>query len=736
MRTYRTLFSLTLASTLAVSSLPAVFATEGQEAPRAAVREETDRFVVTFAEDAPTQEREKAIDELESAQKLANTSIVKESLASDSRSTVFEADSMLSPEQQQEVVDKLKQNPLVKSVEPDRIVHALASTGEPFYSRQWALGSSYLNVAPAWQKYNGAGQTIGIVDTGYSVHPDFDNQHMYGYDFITSPEIAQDNDGRDPSPFDQGSQNAMVNWHGTFVAGIAAARANGVGTTGVAPAAGVTHARALGLGGDGYVSDIAEALVWASGGHVDGVPANQHPATVVNMSLSYPAETCSTTMQSAINSALSRNVPVVVAAGNMSANANYHEPANCYRAIVVGAATSSFTLASYSNYGDMLDVVAPGGQVGGQIFGPLNSGFYRPDQPTYGNMSGTSMAAPYVSGTIALMKQAYPGIGVEQIRNILHSTGSNIAGYPSVNTAAAVQAAERLNPSPAVGLRGAIGAYYQATGGAQKYGMPLSNEFASINDGAIQIFEKNYSLYWTAQTGTHAVSFSGGIGARYRSFDYERGLGYPVYDEAAIPGGAMQKFALADGRINALYWTPQTSRTHRVWEGGAIGGRFTRDGGTNTYGFPVEDEVAIAHGYRQVYQYGAKHQRIYWAPNTGAYLVNGNGAIFWAWANRGGTLTDGFPVTDELKDQGDGVVQFFRKVDGGETGIWWSPATGAKALNSRGALYYHWLKNGYINRWGYPTTDETPHADGSVTVAFSSGVELKWNPATGVQRIR
>ncbi|QNV37535.1 S8 family serine peptidase [Rothia terrae] len=702
------------------------------------VSEDTDRIIVKFKDEQPKEVREEVANKVEAESDAVDDSqLLKETTAADEKSSVISADKMLNPDEQKEVIANLEKDPRVESAEPDRLVKALASTSEPYYSKQWALTYDYLDVAPAWSKYTGVGQTIGIVDTGYSVHPDLETSGSYGYDFISSPSLSRDGGGRDTNPLDQGSDNPSVDWHGTFVAGIAAARANGTGTTGVAPSAQLTYGRALGLNGSGYVSDIADALIWTSGGYVPGVPTNKRPATVVNMSLAYPDNTCSDLMQSAINDSLSRNVPVVVAAGNEGQSASNYSPANCYRAIVVGASTSWYTLTEYSNYGEMLDVVAPGGTTGRDIFGPLNTGSSSIGSPTYGTMNGTSMAAPYVTGTIALMKQAYPAITVEQIRNILTSTGYNLQGYKQVDAAAAVKAAADLAPVPAsqFTLKGAIGDYYKSKGGITKFGSPTTNEFSGVNGGAIQAFAKNYSIYWTSRTDAHSVNFAGSIGARYRDSDYERGLGYPAFDEVSIPGGAMQKFAPASGPLNALYWTSQNG-THLVAERGAIGSRFTNEGGTGKYGFPVEDEGGIGSGgARQVFQNGSRQNRFYWAPNTGAYLVNGNGAIKALWESRGGVNTDGFPVTDEIPTAG-GAVQYFRNANWAETGIWWSSTTGAHAMNSKGAIYNYWWKNGYVSKFGFPVTDEVTNSDGSATVKFSNGSTLKWTANGGVRVVR
>lgn len=77
-----------------------------------------------------------------------------------------------------------------------------------------------------------------------------------------------------------------------------------------------------------------------------------------------------------------------------------------------------------------------------------------------------------------------------------------------------------------------------------------------------------------------------------------------------------------------------------------------------------------------------------------------------------------------------------RAVNGRETRLVWSPQTGAHQLVAQGALYWYWVNNGYTTSLGFPASDETVQADGSVTLTFSTGVELRWTQAGGVERVR
>ena len=237
---------------------------------------------------------------------------------------------------------------------------------------------------------------------------------------IAALPLAADGNGRDADPSDPGdatvagqcgagSGASNSSWHGTHVAGsIAAKTNNGVG---VAFNAKIVPVRVLGKCG-GYPSDIADAIIWASGGAVSGVPANANPARVINMSLG-GGGACANTSQNAINSARSRGTVVVVAAGNSNADASGANPANCPGVVAVAATNRSGGRAYYSNYGAVVDVAAPGGDArtaGGGILSTLNAGTTTPGADSYAFYQGTSMAAPHVAGVAALMLSKTPGL--------------------------------------------------------------------------------------------------------------------------------------------------------------------------------------------------------------------------------------------------------------------------------------------------------------------------------------
>jgi serine protease len=197
----------------------------------------------------------------------------------------------------------------------------------------------------------------------------------------------------------------------------------------------------------GFTSDIADAIVWTSGGTVAGVPANANPAKVLSISLG-GGGACDSTTQNAINSARSRGANVVVAAGNSNANSANFTPANCSGVVTVAAVGRNGGKASYSNFGATVEVAAPGGSGGANsVLSTLNAGSTSPGADSYALYNGTSMATPHVSGVVALMLSVKPTLTPDQVTSILQSTARAFpatcsqCGSGIVNANAAVDAA-------------------------------------------------------------------------------------------------------------------------------------------------------------------------------------------------------------------------------------------------------------------------------------------------------
>jgi serine protease len=349
----------------------------------------------------------------------------------------------------------------VEYAEPDRIMVPLATPTDPYYTNQWDLfeATGGINAPAAWDKATGTGINVAVIDTGYRPHADLSGQILQGYDFITDTTIANDGSGRDTDASDPGDntyagqcgggqpvQDEGSSWHGTHVAGTIAARTNnGQGIAGIAYNAKIVPARVLGRCG-GYTSDIADAIVWSSGGTVTGVPVNANKARVLNLSLG-GSGACDTTTQNAINSARSRGAVVVVAAGNDNVNASTSSPANCAGVITVAATGRTGGKASYSNYGANVDIAAPGGDNGAGILSTLNAGTSAPAADSYAYYGGTSMATPHVAGVAALMLSVNPNLTPDDVEAKLKSSARafpaacNGCGAGILNAAAAVNAA-------------------------------------------------------------------------------------------------------------------------------------------------------------------------------------------------------------------------------------------------------------------------------------------------------
>lgn len=399
------------------------------------------------------------------------------------KATVVTLSSKLTAEQAEKYMATLSSNPSVASVEPDLLRRSTArargaatskvaqvaqasnqavAPNDTLYPQQWNLhGTKGLAAPEAWKTTQGAGVTVAVIDSGIVKHPDLDANVLPGYDFITEPSIARDGNGRDSDPTDQGNweeagvcgadaEASESNWHGTHVAGsIAAIMNNKRGIVGVAPSTKILPVRALGMCG-GYDSDIADAMVWAAGGTVEGVPANSNPAKIINLSLGGEG-TCPATYSKAIAEVNKRGAILVVAAGNDGQDTSKVAPANCGGSIVVGATDQNGKRSDFSNYGKIVDVSAPGSN----IMSTVDLGTTVSTGAGYTEYDGTSMAAPQVAGVIALMKSVDPSLNAERAKQILKQSSKpltcdvNGCGSGIVNAASALAMVQgKKDPNP------------------------------------------------------------------------------------------------------------------------------------------------------------------------------------------------------------------------------------------------------------------------------------------------
>lgn len=384
-----------------------------------------------------------------------------------------------------ELADAIESDSRIEWAEPNFVArhHAFPSNppNDEYWNRQWSLwgsqglgiGSSATSMNSVWTRGRGAGVTVAVLDTGVIAHPDLARQTVTGYDFVSgfdTPYLREfgvpasfsnfDGDvvdtglygkaGRDNNTLDPGDWYRGYNpylddfflkpssWHGTHVAGTIAAVANNrIGIAGVAPASKILPIRVLSWQG-GLTSDIADAIRWAAGGSVSGVPKNRTPAKVINLSLGGFGP-CGNYMQNAIDAAGGLGAVVVVAAGNDSRDASEYSPANCRNVVTVAATGPSGDLAGYSNHGESVDLAAPGGDFleSGEfdlVDGVLSTLSYTaagighpqhpggPPQPGYGFYQGTSMATPHVSGALATLWSFKPTWSATRITQRLLDT--------------------------------------------------------------------------------------------------------------------------------------------------------------------------------------------------------------------------------------------------------------------------------------------------------------------------
>ena len=267
------------------------------------------------------------------------------------------------------------------------------ASNDPSFKNQWGLVR--IGAEKAWTRTTGAGVRIGIVDTGVDLnHEDLAGKVVDSISCVGSGGDAAKCKGS--AQDDQG--------HGTHVSGIAAAtKDNGLGIAGVAPDAQLVVAKVLGSQGTGQGSDVIGGIKWV----VD------HGAKVVNLSLGDPAQLVGALiseneLKEGVDYAWSHGAIPVIAAGNSNTGGLGLEGSNYgdMNAVIVGATGPDDKPASYSTStgGAKWAVVAPGGAADSKKADDIYSTFWISGQKNaYTYLAGTSMAAPHVTGAIALL---------------------------------------------------------------------------------------------------------------------------------------------------------------------------------------------------------------------------------------------------------------------------------------------------------------------------------------------
>ncbi len=362
------------------------------------------QYIIVLKDDAVTDQNEDSvIDELVTRHQLGHQLTFRK---------VFKGFSVTASDSQ---LAELKKDPRVDFVSEDRVVSIDARPSQPVIESQTLpTGINRINAENKTNK--GAGVNVAVIDTGIDTsHPDLSANIAGGKNCVPGTTSYRDGNG-----------------HGTHVAGTIAALDNGIGVVGVAPKAKLWAVRVLNSSGSGTWSSVICGIDFVT----SKAPKNGGPITVANMSLGGTGtgdNSCGKTNNDALHMAICRSrdagVTYVVAAGNSAADAGASVPSSYDDAVITvsaladsdgasggtGGATSygaDDTFASFSNYGAVVDLGAPGVN----ILSTWRGG-------GYATISGTSMASPHVAGAAALYIATHPGALWTEVRDALKSLG-------------------------------------------------------------------------------------------------------------------------------------------------------------------------------------------------------------------------------------------------------------------------------------------------------------------------
>ncbi|MEI6044414.1 MAG: S8 family serine peptidase [Chloroflexota bacterium] len=477
--------------------------------------------------------------------------------------------------------------------EPNFPVYALREPNDPLYrGQQWGL--RYIKAPDTWDITTGTDNVvIAIVDSGVlTTHPDLADKVLKGMNFSAEPANANPTDN---------------NGHGTYVAGIAAANTNNnIGMAGVAWNVKILPIKVLNADGVGSNATIAQGINYAA----------QKQAQIINISVGGPDR--SRVVEEAVQMAFGQGEVLVASVGNSGNNLpNY--PAACEGVIGVGAFNQRGEAASFSNYGPELSITAPGTSIIGPWIG----------SPAYITDSGSSSAAPFVSGGVALMLSVNRNLTNIQIRNILEATAdsskpndnattatatpsvrvSNLTGnydlrlgWGRLNLLRAVQAAQRGDFYPA--QRGLIQGTIMGldpldvllTLEPGDSRIPTANGFYSFGnlppgDYTLKVESKKYGIIEDPNT----FRIRGFDGETY-SFDYDLTQAVKEAFEGGSPVGAFKPHALVLPNTATRRFFPST--------GQVVKDKFLKfwldNGDLALFGYPLSEEF-IENGWQVQY---------------------------------------------------------------------------------------------------------------------------------------
>ncbi|MDT9688392.1 S8 family peptidase [Streptomyces sp. P9(2023)] len=291
---------------------------------------------------------------------------------------------------------KLAADPAVASVVQNRVFKVTGTQPSP---PSWGLDRVDQRALPLNQSYTypdsaGQGVTAYIIDTGVRIsHSDFGGRAFNGYDAVDNDNVAQDGNG-----------------HGTHVAATVAGSSYGV-----AKKAKIVGVRVLNNQGSGTTAQVVAGIDW--------VTQNAVKPAVANMSLGGGIDSA---LDTAVRNSIASGVTYAVAAGNDNSNASNYSPARVSEAITVGSTTNTDARSSFSNYGTVLDLFAPGSSI--------TSAWNTSDSAT-NTISGTSMATPHVAGAAAVYLADNPSATPAQVSTALTGAATpNVVGSPGTGS--------------------------------------------------------------------------------------------------------------------------------------------------------------------------------------------------------------------------------------------------------------------------------------------------------------
>ncbi len=554
----------------------------------------------------------------------------------------------------------------------------LYKNGKQFYMGKIGLDS-------AWNITTGLPLTVAVVDSGVQAnHPDLSGKVLPGFNAFNGTTDTHDDNG-----------------HGTFVSGIIAANTNNAG----------------GIAGVNWAAKILPIKVADAAGEVRAEASSvgiryaaDNGASIIN--LSYGGEEDSQTQDDAVRYALSKNVTVVVAAGNTPDGAPEY-PAAVPGVIAVGASDSLDQVAYFSSYGPFVSLVAPGIQIWSTNINKPNGEF---GPGTYTVSQGTSFSAPLVSGVASLLLSLNKGLTPPQVKTILEGTAdplsgqvsrTDASGYGRVNAFKALQAVQAGDLAPGrhgivqgkiIGLQSSLVVMNLDPGGNVTPNPDGTFQFADLAVG-------KYSLRAVAPNlgrilGPVQLTIHGNVGdAQTVTFNFTNNtiVTGNISNPPPSPADVTQFFApLAPVASRTdLYYFKETAHTLS----GNFKSYWDKYGGISIFGFPISEpfqETSATDGQIHLVQYFERnrfeaHPEFVGSPNEvllgllgseltknrnftpAAPIANTLTSLYFPqtqhilsdrflnyWQSNGGLAIFGYPISEPLNENGL-IVQYFER---------------------------------------------------------------------------